>query len=223
MPRKNNPQETVERVITASLKLFKEKGFEKTSMQDIVDASDMSKGAIFYHFKSKEEIFIAAMDREYVHVKERFYTLVSELEGDTAREKMKKLLVVNFADEEMHKAIHDMLNVSISSPHLFMADMCKNMKEVSPIVTGLIKEGIADGSIVTDFPDELGEVFLLLYNHWCNIYPFRCDLSTLRKRLKFLQHIMANLGCDIVTDEIIDFNMKLCEKYESVINEVQNG
>jgi len=222
MPRKNNPQETIERIINASLKLFKEKGFDKTSMQDIVDASDMSKGAIFYHFKSKEEIFEATMDREYTHVKERFHAFVEKLEGDTAKEKMKKMITVTFADEEISTDSYDIFKAIINSPHLAMASMYKNTTEISPIVAGLIKEGIADGSIITNFPDELGEVFILLYNQWCNIYPFKCDLSTLRNRLKFLQHMMANLGCDIVTDEVIDFNMKLCEKYESVLKEVQN-
>ena len=217
MSRKYNAQETIERVLNASLKLFKEKGFDKTSMQDIVDASGMSKGAIFYHFKSKEEIFAAAMDREFAAAKQRFYTFISELKGETAKEKMKKLIVANFVDEEMHTAIYDMMNAGINSPHLVMTDMCKNVKEVAPIVAELIKEGMADGSIVTDYPDELGEVFILLYNHWSNTHPFRCDLPALRRRLKFLQHMMAKLSCDIITDEIIEYNMKLCEKYEAAL------
>lgn len=223
MPRKNNPKETVERVINASLKLFRVKGFDKTSMQDIVDASDMSKGAIFYHFKSKEEIFEAAMDREFTIVKERFCAFANKLEGDTAKEKMEKLITTNFLDEETHIAIYGMLNANAESPHLVLAEMCRTIKELSPIVSGLIKEGMSDGSIVSDFPEELAEVSLLLYNYWCNIYPFRCNLTAVRRRLKFLQQMMASLGCDIVTDEVIDKNMKLCEKYESILNEVQNG
>jgi len=223
MPRKNNPQETIERVINAALKLFKEKGFDKTSMQDIVEASDMSKGAIFYHFKSKEEVFEAAMNRAFVIAKERFYAFLGELKDDTAKEKMKKLIIANLADEEMHSAIYDMINARTNSPHLVLMDMCNNIKEVAPIVAELIKEGIADGSIVTNFPDELSEVFILLYNHWCDVYTFKCDLPTLERRLKFLQYMMAELGCDIMTSEVIDYNIELYKKFERIINEVQNG
>ena len=222
MPRKNNPQETIERVINASLKLFKEKGFDKTSMQDIVNASNMSKGAIFYHFKSKEEIFEAAMGREFALAKQRFYTLLNEMKEDTAKEKMKKLIIANFTDEDIHTAIYNTIKAQLSSPHLMIIDMCNNIKEVAPIVSELIKEGIRDGSIVTNFPDELGEVFILLYSHWNHVIPFRCDLPSLHRRLKFLQYMMAELGCDIISDEVIEYNLKVNEKYEIVLREIEN-
>lgn len=63
MARKNNPKQAIENIITISAKLFAEKGYDKTSMQDIVDALGMSKGGIFHHFKSKEDIFNAVMER----------------------------------------------------------------------------------------------------------------------------------------------------------------
>ncbi len=47
MTRKNNPKQAIENIITISAKLFAEKGYDKTSMQNIVDASGMSKGGIF--------------------------------------------------------------------------------------------------------------------------------------------------------------------------------
>lgn len=56
MARKNNPKQAIENIITISAKLFAEKGYDKTSMQDIADAVGMSKGGIFHHFNSKEEI-----------------------------------------------------------------------------------------------------------------------------------------------------------------------
>ena len=44
------------KIIDAAMKLFLEKGYENTTMQDIVQASGMSKGAIYHYFKSKQEI-----------------------------------------------------------------------------------------------------------------------------------------------------------------------
>ena len=40
------------KIIDAAMKLFLEKGYENTTMQDIVEASGMSKGAIYHYFKS---------------------------------------------------------------------------------------------------------------------------------------------------------------------------
>ena len=46
MARNKYPQRTVEKILEVSLALFNEKGYEKTTIQDIVNALGMSKGAI---------------------------------------------------------------------------------------------------------------------------------------------------------------------------------
>ena len=52
------------KIIDAAMKLFLEKGYENTTMQDIVEASGMSKGAIYHYFKSKQEIVAYLSDYE---------------------------------------------------------------------------------------------------------------------------------------------------------------
>ncbi|WP_058308677.1 TetR/AcrR family transcriptional regulator [Gracilibacillus massiliensis] len=46
------------RMIEESMKLFSEKGFHSTSIQEIADKSDVSKGAFYLHFQSKDELMI---------------------------------------------------------------------------------------------------------------------------------------------------------------------
>ena len=46
MGRKKNPEQTIEQIIAVSSQLFVEKGYEQTSIQDILDALDLSKGAL---------------------------------------------------------------------------------------------------------------------------------------------------------------------------------
>ena len=45
MARNKHPEETVEKILDVSMRLFSEKGYEHTTIQDIVDALGMSKGA----------------------------------------------------------------------------------------------------------------------------------------------------------------------------------
>lgn len=214
--RKNNSQETIQRILDAAIGLFKEKGFDKTSMQDIVVASQMSKGAIFHHFRSKEEVFETAMAQEYAFTRDLFDAFLGQLTGMTAKEKMQRLLVANFEGEEepMTADAQELIDMAASSPHLMLADMRRNISDIAPIVTRLIDEGIGDGSISTAYPQELGEVFILLYNHWANTHPFDADVETLRRRVKFLQYMMGSLGCDIVTDQIVEYNIAAMEKYK---------
>ena len=55
-----------ERIVQESFLLFLARGYEATSMSQIVQASRMSKGAVYHHFASKEELFRAAIDRYFI-------------------------------------------------------------------------------------------------------------------------------------------------------------
>ena len=72
MGRNKYPEETVAKILDAALELFCVQGYEGTSIQDIVDRLDgMTKGAVYHHFKSKEEIFNAAFDRAMAPIVEQ--------------------------------------------------------------------------------------------------------------------------------------------------------
>lgn len=47
---------TRERIKTVALELFTEQGYEKTSLREIAERLDVTKAALYYHFKSKDEI-----------------------------------------------------------------------------------------------------------------------------------------------------------------------
>jgi TetR/AcrR family fatty acid metabolism transcriptional regulator len=54
---------TRERILEAAEKLFAEKGFHETAMDEIVRTSKVSKGGVYFHFPSKEELFFALLDK----------------------------------------------------------------------------------------------------------------------------------------------------------------
>ena len=53
---KKTREEMRQRILTESIKLFLRKGFQGTTMEDITDAVNLTKGAIYWHFKSKDEL-----------------------------------------------------------------------------------------------------------------------------------------------------------------------
>ena len=64
MARNKHPEETVNLILDVAFRLFMEKGYEHTSIQDIIKhLGGLSKGAIYHHFKSKEDILEAVSDR----------------------------------------------------------------------------------------------------------------------------------------------------------------
>lgn len=58
-----DPDVTRERILEAALQTFSRKGYHGTRLDDIVDVSDTSKGAIYFHFANKERLFLALVDQ----------------------------------------------------------------------------------------------------------------------------------------------------------------
>lgn len=58
-----DPGSTKARILDAALSIFSRKGYHDTRLDDIVDESDTSKGAIYFHFANKERLFLALVDQ----------------------------------------------------------------------------------------------------------------------------------------------------------------
>jgi AcrR family transcriptional regulator len=54
---------TTEAILRAGRRLFGERGFAATTMDDIAEAADVAKGAVYHHFKTKEAVFEAVFEQ----------------------------------------------------------------------------------------------------------------------------------------------------------------
>jgi AcrR family transcriptional regulator len=79
-----------EKIIRESLKLFSLKGFLSTSIQDIMRETKTSKGGLYNHFKSKDDIFVAVLSEARKVWRERNLAGLEQIENPV--EKVKKLL-----------------------------------------------------------------------------------------------------------------------------------
>lgn len=206
MARKNNSKQTIENIISISAKLFIEKGYDKTSMQDIVNALGMSKGAIFHHFHSKEEIFHSVIERQSDQIVEAVNLWLIQMHGLTAKEKLRGVIKRNLqalTEDKVLTESNEMVGQATGSPHLVLAFMQEIVNKLAPVIADVLREGAKDGSIDTEFPNECAEVFLLLLNFWCDTDVFPGSPSVIHKRFLFLQYLMKKIGVDIVEDEMI--------------------
>ena len=89
MARNKYTEETVQKILAVSYRLFLEKGYDHTTIQDITDALGMSKGAVYHHFKSKEAI----LDRIYdqIYAESGLHAAALDAPGLSGLEKLRKL------------------------------------------------------------------------------------------------------------------------------------
>jgi AcrR family transcriptional regulator len=78
------------RLLAKAAKLFRAKGYERTTVRDIAAEVGIQSGSIFHHFKSKDEILKAIMEEVIVYNMHRMRKLVDE--ADTARNALLALI-----------------------------------------------------------------------------------------------------------------------------------
>lgn len=205
LPRNKYPEETVQKILDASLKLFLEKGYEETTVLDIIsEMGGLTRGAFYHHFKSKEEVFDALCEKLF-YESNPFEKAKShkELNG---LEKLKCVLRTSFDETEYHQL--SMASMQLMGSPAFLKKLIESNQELAPMYQELIEEGIQDGSIQSEQPKLLADLFVLLTNFWSipTIYPMTAD-ETWQKFL-MIKSIMDNLGLPVIDDEIA----KLCKE-----------
>lgn len=203
MARNKYPEQTQERIIDASIKLFVEKGYEQTTIQDILDALNLSKGGLYHHFKSKEDILEAVKQKRVQYAADMLHDLIARTKATNAKEKMKKILYQLGTNTQTH-SFDTILASQSSDPHFVIGAMQNAMNQDAPIIAKLVEEGVKDGSIQTTEPLLCAEIFLLLLNFWSSPVLFKRSLDETKHRLSYLQSVMCQLGLDIIDREFIE-------------------
>ncbi|MGW6190549.1 TetR/AcrR family transcriptional regulator [Bacillus cereus] len=88
-------------IIESAMKLFATKGVNATSVQEIVTACGISKGAFYLYFKSKDELLLAILRYYYDKIQKKMLDI--DRESLLPREKFEKQLCYQFTDVQKHK------------------------------------------------------------------------------------------------------------------------
>ena len=218
MARSKHPERTIEQILTISEKLFIERGYEKTTMQDILNELKMSKGAIYHHFKSKEEILQTIIDKKVSREKTLLHDLAARTHAENARDKISQILsefLVNEADA-FNSAPKSLMLSTIKDPNIVVASLQTSVLDMAPTLSKLFAEGVEDGSIKTDYPLEYAEIFMLLFGTWIKPTLFNRDKQQTEQRLKALKQLMALLGIDIISETMIEKVLAFYQENELV-------
>lgn len=201
MDQKSKSQKTKQKIINVSIKLFMQKGFDKTSMRDIVEASGMSKGAIYHQFSSKEEIMKAVYKIQDDLIDKQLGELKEEIEGKNGKEEIGLLIKKSIeGDVEQKNSVTEFMK----SAEYILKYIRDNVDKNAPILAEMIKKGNQDGSLACEFPEELSEVFLILFNIWCDAGIFKADKEKVERKILFIQFFMKSCGVDVLDNNLIE-------------------
>ena len=202
MARNKHPEQTVTRILDTASALFFQKGYDKTTLQDIIDATKLSKGAIYHHFASKEAILIAVVDR-MGEFNSTVLAQVRDRKGLTGAEKLREMFRTSMTLSFQGKILH-MLPFLIENPKFMALQMQSILGEAAPdYILPILREGIADGSIRADYPEQLAEVLLLLSDLWLHPIFRPSTPEQVRARCAFYNQLTRQYGFELLDEDLI--------------------
>ena len=202
MPRNKYPEETVQKILDVSMKLFLEKGYEETTILDIVrELGGLTRGAFYHHFKSKEEVQDALSDRMFLE-----HNPFEEVRKDkelSGLEKLKKLIKMQ-AQNQDQLDLNQMSVPLLKNPKILADYMESNLRIVTPFFEELFLEGIQDGSIPDiKYPKALASLFVMITSVWFIPSIVPCTQEDLLERLLLTKHMLDSMGIYLIDDEIL--------------------
>jgi AcrR family transcriptional regulator len=140
-------------------KLFIEKGYEETSIEDILKASELSKGGFYHYFKSKDEVLAESINNFAEGLLEELEPIIEDQELN-ALQKLNRFMEKKIASQNSKKEIIRYLNMLMKSDFTFYKyTLAIAHKYVEPLAR-IIEQGAKEGVFNVEFPRETADILI---------------------------------------------------------------
>jgi AcrR family transcriptional regulator len=151
-------------ILAAAEQLVYTKGYEQMTIQDILDALQISKGAFYHYFDSKQELLEALIE----HMLQIVIPLLTPIANDpnlSALEKLSRFFNTAARWKSTRKDyLFQLFSVWYDDDNAIVRQkmFAATIKETAPLLNAIIRQGVDEGVFTTPYPDYAGEVALLL-------------------------------------------------------------
>ena len=206
MARNRNPHETRKKILEVSKDLFLKKGFDNTSIQDIINGlGGLTKGVIYHHFESKQEILQSIIRENNQEI------LNYNWRGDTGLEKIQNSLMDAFSNFEQQRLVYS-ASIKLRSPRLLGEQYLSLFSDFLPEIRERVYEGVKDESIKTEYPEELADLIVLTLNIWIGFQISVYSVEELKRKMKFIKLSFDGLGVHLISDEMMEVIFNLFDR-----------
>ncbi|MDR0301626.1 MAG: TetR/AcrR family transcriptional regulator [Treponema sp.] len=183
-------------ILNAAEELFSEKGYDGASISDIIDKVGVARGTVYYHFKSKEDVLDALIER----MGNRFLTAAREIAADKSIPVLERwfktlmsLSAGSSTDKKLNEHMHKPQNARMhQKTHKVM------LKGIPPILTEIVEDGIKENLFNTPYPCEIMEM-IVAYVIMVFDDDFMSDLppeKQMNKIVSFIFNVERLLGAE---------------------------
>ena len=154
-------------LLDAALNVFSHKGYAQATLEEVAREAGVTRGAIYWHFSNKFEMFYAVLKELYRKAGERVTKIIDSDQRPVSKlhQLMREFLLI-ISNEEEFGIIEEVQLFKTRKGEEFSRlykDHVENVKVMRELLTGLIREGIAAGEFDSSLDPEVIIVALLSY------------------------------------------------------------
>ncbi len=166
-------ENTIHNIMASAASLFTAKNYADVTMGQIALASQVTKGAVYHHFSSKEELYLELIHTDLARKKELFDRAIAS--GSTCRDRLGLLTRAFF---EMSKTERELIKLVRRDNHTFddpaRAELVKAYQSSLPeLIEEVIRQGIDNGELAPADPRLLSWHFVALVEVTLSDYASR--------------------------------------------------
>jgi AcrR family transcriptional regulator len=151
-------------VLDVALRLIYTKGYEQMTIQDVLDDLQISKGAFYHYFDSKQAVLQALVERIGEGAVQLLLPIVHDPELPALDKFRSYLATLNRWKVGQKAFFLALLRVWFTDDNAIVRQKLRAtaIREIAPLLTEIIRQGIQEGVMTATYPDQVGEVIASL-------------------------------------------------------------
>ncbi|AVK46954.1 transcriptional regulator [Clostridium sp. MF28] len=186
-----DPEERKNDILTAAMELFKEKGYGKTAVSDIVKAAGIAQGTFYIYYKNKEDVFISVIENTREKIIQQLID-VQKRNDLNAVEKMNLIIKHEFDINRTKDDLILQLHLEKKSG-IHLQFIINTIHKLVPIYTSVIEQGVKEGLFDIKYPKEAAEYMLVATKFLFDPGIFSTNLEELQIKAKAAEDISERI------------------------------
>jgi AcrR family transcriptional regulator len=167
MTRSVKPEEYAEKrnaILDVAERYIATKGYEQMTTQDLLEALQISRGAFYHYFESKQALLMALVERIGEQAEQLILPIVSDREMSAQDKLLRVFAVLNQFKQANLDLIFAFMRVWYADENaLFRHKLyLARIKRLAPLLSQIIQQGVAEGVFTTPYPDQAARTILAL-------------------------------------------------------------
>ena len=185
-----------EKILEAALLCFNEKGYHKTSIDDIALHGKISKGGIYYHFKSKEELFLKLFNFRLNRYTEQLKAYIQEESDPVKRIRIliQKWGLILKENEDFFKFCMEFSSMGAREKEI-RKEMTSFYRSSVEIFRQIIEEGVATGEFENVDTERIARlIYFLSQGVFSTFFAVDCDFDLIEQHTFNMETLLKSIN-----------------------------